>query len=183
VTGQACFGIRRWRRRSLPDGPQPGRAKQARRAPLRPQRLHAKKLRCALDGYISKARKVGGEALDEPEAQLCRRPQSGPCLDYLQRHPALQPRPAACLGIGAVPERRQLRLAEPKNRPSAGSSFSAYLLICSSTGDCFVPIMGFHQCRRSSVRRTVGYQENQVMRSCFQMGPPGLDLRTRGLTA
>jgi hypothetical protein len=87
-------------------------------APLMPstERLHTEKLRDALDGYISKARKVSGKH-DEPEAQLCRRPQSGPCLDYLQRHPALQPRAAACLGIAAVPERQQLRLAEPKNRP------------------------------------------------------------------
>ena len=77
---------------------------------------NAKKLRGALDGYITKARKVSGKR-STPEAQLCRRPQSGPCLGCLQRHPALQPRPAACLGTGAVPQRRQLRLSKPQEPP------------------------------------------------------------------
>ena len=78
---------------------------------------NAKKLRGALDGYINKARKVSGKRSTEPEGQLWSRPQSGPRLGCLQRHRALQPRTCACLGTPAVPERRRLRLAKPKNRP------------------------------------------------------------------
>jgi hypothetical protein len=90
----------------------------------RPQRLHAKNPRGALDGCISKARKVSGKR------STSRKPSCAVDLKAVrawttskgiqlssQGHPALQPRPAACLGIGAVPESRQLRLAEPKNRP------------------------------------------------------------------
>ena len=55
---------------------------------------NAKRLRGALDGYISKAR-----------------PQSGPCLGCLQWHRAVQPRAGTSLGAAAVPERRLLRLA------------------------------------------------------------------------
>ena len=70
------------------------------------------------------------KALDEPEGQLWSRPQSGPCLGCLQPHRALQPRSCACLRTPAVPERRKLRLAKPKNRLVCWAvlSFYAYFL-------------------------------------------------------
>lgn len=98
---------------------------------------NATKLRGALDGYINKARKVSGKrstsrkassAVDLKAVRAC-------CLQW---HRALQPRTCACLGTPAVPERRQLRLANQKNRPVCWAvlSFYAYFL---EPGNYFVP--------------------------------------------
>jgi hypothetical protein len=79
---------------------------------------NAEKLRGALDGYISKARKLSGKwSTSRKASSTVDLKAVRAWAASLQRHRALQPRTCARLSTPAVPERRQLRIAKPKNRP------------------------------------------------------------------
>jgi hypothetical protein len=144
------------------------RANSASTAPLMPSTSATPPPRSSavLSTDTSTRREGEQEALDKPEGQLWSRPQSRPCLGSPQRHRALQPRTCTCLGTPAIPERRKLRPAKPKEPPRllGGSLFPRLLSQALETTS--FPAMAIDQRCRLSVRRTVGSRHSYGTAPC-----------------